>query len=143
VGTPVVSCQQEAEPLRLLDSVGWFVVWEVVPIQTNRCNPVLISRRQQFVVPAITYQRRIVQSGRDGNTLVVSCLHNCVVGVAGVPVGSRRRHLSIPTQEVASGGLPPNAVDPGLRVKANRAVRPDPVVRNDLVHTTSTRTSLS
>jgi hypothetical protein len=52
------------------------------------------SRRQQFVVPAITYQRRIVQSRRGGNTVAVSRLHDCVVGVAGVPVGSRSRHLS-------------------------------------------------
>jgi len=29
-----------------------------------------------------------------------------------------------------------NAVDSGLRVQANRAVRPDPLVRNDLVSTT-------
>ena len=29
--------------------------------------------------------------------------------------------------------LPPDAVDPGLRVEANRTVRPDPLVRNDLV----------
>jgi hypothetical protein len=30
------------------------------------------SRRQRFVVPAITYQRRIVQSRRGGNTVAVS-----------------------------------------------------------------------
>lgn len=68
-----------------------------------RCNPVLISRRQQLVVPAITYQRRIVQGGRGGNSVAVSCLYDWVVRVAGVPVGSRRRHLFIPTQKVASG----------------------------------------
>ena len=68
-----------------------------------RCNPVLISRRQQLVVPAITYQRRIVQGGRGGNTMAVSCLYDCVVRVAGALVESRRRHLFIPTQKVASG----------------------------------------
>jgi len=80
------------------------------------------SRRQQFVV----------QSRRGGNTVAVSRLHDCVVGV---PVGSRRRHLLIPTQELRAA-LPPDAVDRGLPVQANRAVRPDPLVRNDLVRTT-------
>ena len=102
-------------------------------------DPVLISRRQQFVVPAITYQRRIVQSRRGTNTLAVSRLHDCVIGVAGVPVRSRSRHLFIPTQEVAVRTLPQDTVDPGLRVQANYAVRPDPLVRNDLVRTTRPR----
>jgi len=37
--------------------------------------------------------------------------------------------------------LPPDTVDPGLRVQANRAVRPDSLVRNDLVRTTPTSLS--
>ena len=102
-------------------------------------DPILISRRQQFVVPAITYQRRIVQSRRGTNTVAVSRLHDCVVGVAGVPVRSRSRHPFIPTQEVAVRTLPQDAVDPGLRVQASYAVRPDPLVRNDLVRTTRPR----
>src|ERR1035437_1072096 len=74
----------------------------VAPLPKDRRVPVLISRRQQFVVPAITYQRRIVQSRRGGNTVGVCRLHDCVVGVAGLPVGSRSRHLFISTQEFAS-----------------------------------------
>jgi hypothetical protein len=60
--------------------------------------------------------------------VAVSRLHDCVVGVAGVPVGSRSRHLF---ERSCVQSLSP-AVDPGLRVQANRAVRPDPLVRNDL-----------
>ena len=112
-----------------------FVVWEVAPIPNDRRDPVLISRRQQFVVPAITYQRRIVQSRRGGNIVAVSRLHDCVVGVAGAPVGSRSRHHIYPHSKICVRSLPPDAVDPGLRVQANRAVRPDPLVRNDLVRT--------
>jgi len=37
--------------------------------------------------------------------------------------------------------LPQDAVDSGLRVQANRAVRPDSLVRNDLVRTTPTPTT--
>ena len=37
--------------------------------------------------------------------------------------------------------LPQDAVDPGLRVRANRAVRPDSLVQNDLVRTTPTSSS--
>ena len=86
----------------------------------------------------MTYQRWIVQSRRGSNTVAVSRLHVCVVGVAGVPVGSRSRHVFIPTQEVAVQSSPQDAVDPGLRVQANWAVRPGPLVRNDLVRTTPT-----
>ena len=75
---------------------------QVAPLPKDRRVPVLISRRQQFVVPAITYQRRIVQSRRGGNTVGVCRLHDGVVGVAGLPVGSRSRHLFISTQEFAS-----------------------------------------
>jgi hypothetical protein len=68
--------------------------------------------------------------------VAVSRLHDCVVGVVGVLVGSRSRHLFIPTQEVAARNLPQDAVNPGLRGQANRAVRPDSLVRNDLGRTT-------
>src|ERR1017187_7422872 len=47
------------------------------------CVPVLVSRRQQFVVPAITGQRRIVQSRKDGQTVAVARIHERVVSVAG------------------------------------------------------------
>jgi len=40
-----------------------------------------------------------------------------------------------PHSKICVRSLPPDAVDPGLRVPANRAVRPDPLVRNDLVRT--------
>lgn len=98
----------------------------------DRYNQVLVSRRQQFVVPAITYQRRIVQSGSGDNTVAVSCLHDCFVRVASVSIKSRRRHLFIPLKNLRPE-FASNAVDPGLRVGANRVVRPDPLVRNDLV----------
>src|ERR1019366_7753445 len=81
----------------------WFVVWKVAADPKRSARSVLISRRQQFVDPAITYERRIVQSRRGGSTVAVSRLHDCVVGVDGVPLGSRSRHLFIPTQEFASG----------------------------------------
>jgi len=63
---------------------------------------VLISRWQQFDILAITYQRRVVQSRRGGNTVVVSRLHDCVVGVPGVPHGGRSRIYLSPTQEIAA-----------------------------------------
>jgi hypothetical protein len=102
--------------------------------QTNGCDPVLISRRQKFVVPAVTYQRRIVQSRRGGNGVAVSRVQDRVVGVTGVPLGSRSRHFFIHSR-ICVRRLSPVAVDPGLRVQANRTVRPHPLVRNDLVRT--------
>jgi hypothetical protein len=68
----------------------------------------------------------------------VSRLHDCVLGVSGVPVGTRIRHRFTPTQEFCIRSLLLDAVDPGLHVQANRTVRPDTLVRNDLVRTAPT-----
>lgn len=68
----------------------------------------------------------------------MSRFDDCVAGVAGVPFGSRSRHLFIPTQEVAVRSSSEDAVDTGLRINANRAVRPAPLVRNDLVRKSPT-----
>src|ERR1035437_4277412 len=93
---------RDAAPPRAGLPVAGLSFGKWLPIPKDRRVPVLISGRQQFVVPAISYQRRIVQSRRGGNTVGVCRLHDCVVGVAGVPVGSRSRHLFILTQEFAS-----------------------------------------
>jgi hypothetical protein len=67
-----------------------------------------------------------------GNAVAVSHLHGSVFGVASVPIGSQRCHLFIPTLKKLRSVLP-DAVERGLRAQANRAVRLDPLVRNDLV----------
>lgn len=65
----------------------WEIAGKATTDSKRSCSPVLISRGQQFVIPAIASQRRIVQSRSVANTVVVSRLKDRVVGVAGVPVG--------------------------------------------------------
>jgi len=67
-----------------------------------------------------------------GNTVAVSRLDDSIFGVAGVPVRSQRRHHFIPHSR-SYVLYCQHAVDSRLRLQANHAVRPDPLVRNDLV----------
>ena len=52
----------------------------------------LISRRQQFVVPAIACQRWIVQSCGGAHTVAVARFRERVFSAAGMPIGIRSHH---------------------------------------------------
>ena len=90
----------------------------------KRKSEVLISRRQQLVVPAITFRRRIVQSHLYG--LQHDWVH-LIHFVASILVVNRRRHLFVPTQEVVLKILGPA----GLAVKRNVLIREIKLVYQD------------